>query len=78
MNLRDSTPKSAASERRIETMLATADEVAAMLGVSTRTVWRLLSSGQLVEPVRLGGSVRWRLDEVRQWINNGCVRESSE
>ena len=52
--------------------LVAADEVAAMLDVSTRTVWRLLSTGRLVQPVRIGGSVRWRLDEVRDWIKNGC------
>jgi len=61
-----------------EMRLIAADELARLLDVSTRTVWRLLSAGQLVQPVRLGGSVRWRLDEVRQWINNGCVCESSE
>lgn len=52
--------------------LITADEVASILCVSTRTVWRLLSTGKMVQPIRLGGSVRWRLDEVREWINNGC------
>ena len=61
-----------------EMRLIAADELARLLDVSTRTVWRLLSAGQLVQPIRLGGSVRWRLDEVRQWINNGCVCESSE
>jgi excisionase family DNA binding protein len=55
-----------------EIRLISADELAKMLDVSTRTVWRLLSTGQLVQPVRLGGSVRWRLDEVKVWINNGC------
>lgn len=52
--------------------LIAADELASMLDVSTRTVWRLLSTGRLVQPVRIGGSVRWRLDEVRDWIKNGC------
>jgi excisionase family DNA binding protein len=52
--------------------LIAADEVAAMLDVSTRTVWRLLSTGRMVQPLRIGGSVRWRLDEVREWIKNGC------
>lgn len=52
--------------------LIAADELARMLDVSTRTVWRLLSTGRMVQPVRIGGSVRWRLDEVKEWINNGC------
>lgn len=58
--------------RADEMRLIAADELASMLDVSTRTVWRLLSTGRLVQPVRLGGSVRWRLDEVRDWIKNGC------
>lgn len=52
--------------------LIAADQLAAMLDVSTRTVWRLLSTGRIVQPIRLGGSVRWRLDEVREWIAKGC------
>lgn len=55
-----------------EVRLIAADELAKMLDVSTRTVWRLLSTGKMVQPVRIGGSVRWRLDEVKEWINNGC------
>lgn len=52
--------------------LIAADQLAAMLDVSTRTVWRLLSTGRIVQPIRIGGSVRWRLDEVREWIAKGC------
>ncbi|WP_350212643.1 helix-turn-helix domain-containing protein [Botrimarina sp.] len=52
--------------------LISAEEVADMLSISTRTVWRLLSTGQMVQPIRIGGSVRWRLGEVCQWIDNGC------
>lgn len=55
-----------------EVRLIAAEEVAEILDVSTRTVWRLLSTGKLVQPLRIGGSVRWRLDEVQEWINNGC------
>lgn len=52
--------------------LIAADQLATMLDVSTRTVWRLLSTGRIVQPIRIGGSVRWRLDEVREWIAKGC------
>ena len=52
--------------------LITIDELASMLGMSKRTVWRLLSAGQIPEPIRLGGCTRWRLDLVRQWIDSGC------
>jgi prophage regulatory protein len=53
-------------------VLLTADEVAAMLGVSERTLWRLLSAGKVPEPVRFGRSTRWRAAEVADWIDRGC------
>jgi excisionase family DNA binding protein len=54
------------------TMLLTADEVAAMLGVSERTLWRLLSAGKVPKPVRFGRNTRWRVAEVKEWIDRGC------
>jgi excisionase family DNA binding protein len=52
--------------------LLNADEVAAMLGISERTLWRLLSAGKVPEPVRFGRSTRWRLADVKDWIEEGC------
>ncbi|HEY4311889.1 MAG TPA: helix-turn-helix domain-containing protein [Pirellulales bacterium] len=53
-------------------VLIKANEVADLLGVSTRTLWRLLSEGRLPQPVRLGGNTRWRLPDIETWIANGC------
>lgn len=53
-------------------VLLNAEEVAAMLGVSERTLWRLLSAGKVPKPVRFGRSTRWRLTEVKEWIDRGC------
>lgn len=47
-------------------------EVARRLGVSRRQVWKLLAGGQLPEPVRVGGSVRWREADIVAWIQAGC------
>ncbi|MDE2507821.1 MAG: helix-turn-helix domain-containing protein [Planctomycetota bacterium] len=55
----------------IKTLL-NADEVAAMLNISERTLWRLLSAGKVPKPVRFGRSTRWRLSDVREWIEEGC------
>ncbi len=55
-----------------EPLLIPAVELARLLHVSTRTLWRQLSAGQVPKPVRFGGTVRWRLDEVRKWIAEGC------
>ena len=56
--------------------MITAVDFATMLKVSVRTLWRLRSAGQVPEPVRLGGVVRWRLDEVKNWIAGGCQMSS--
>ena len=53
-------------------LLISVEEVSDLLGISVRSVWRLHSSHQIPEPVRLAGSVRWRLSEVRDWVDAGC------
>ena len=53
--------------------LIKAAEVAALVAISTRTLWRLVSVGRFPEPVRVGGSTRWRLADVERWIQQGCT-----
>ena len=55
-----------------EPLLIPAERVAELLGISKRTLWRLLSAGRLPEPVRLGGVVRWNQGELQDWIEQGC------
>lgn len=52
--------------------LISANTFAELLSVSKRTLSRLQSKGILPPPIRLGRSVRWRLDIVHEWIENGC------
>ncbi len=55
------------------TVLAvSARELANMLGVSLRQVWRLNAAGRLPKPIRLGGSIRWNREEVQKWFERGC------
>ena len=53
-------------------LLVPAVELARIMQISTRTLWRMRSAGQLPDPVRLGGTVRWRVDEIKNWIAEGC------
>lgn len=53
-------------------LLIPAVDLARMMQISTRTLWRMRSAGQVPEPVRLGGTVRWRLDEIKHWVEDGC------
>lgn len=60
------------SESDDESLLLSASKVARMLQVSTRTLWRLLAARKIINPIKLGRSVRWRKDELLQWIRAGC------
>ncbi len=60
------------SGEAVKPILITAADFARMMQISVRTLWRLCSAGQLIQPIRIGGNTRWRLDEVRQWIADDC------
>ena len=64
------------SKASIPCELITAVQLADLLSISERTLYRLKSTGQLPKPISLGGSVRWRLAEVRSWIAEGCPKPS--
>ena len=58
-------------------LLIDVDDVAFMLKVSKRTVWRYLSMGLLPEPIRFrpgrqGGGVRWHKAKFTKWVDKGC------
>ena len=57
---------------KVQPALITAAELAQMMQVSVRTLWRLLSAGQIPAPIRIGGNTRWRVEEINQWIAEGC------
>lgn len=47
-------------------------DMATMLGCSTRHVYRLSGSGALPQPVRLRNLVRWPKQQIDDWISAGC------
>lgn len=56
-----------------------AKELAAMLGISLRQVWRLNSAELLPRPIYLGGSCKWLRKEIEAFLEAGCPdRESWE
>ena len=56
----------------IETVeLLNARQVAKILNISTRTLWRLKSAGKLPQAVRVGGSVRWHPQDITEMITGG-------
>lgn len=56
----------------MESVLLRVKEVAALLAISARQVWKLNTTGRLPMPVRLGRSVRWRRVELQAWLAAGC------
>lgn len=53
-------------------LLLTAEQLAARMNLSKRTIYRLIDAGRMIQPIRLGGIVRWRAAEVEAWIAAGC------
>ena len=49
-----------------------AKELAQMLGVSLRQIWRLNATAKLPKNLRLGGSVKWSRAEITHWFEAGC------
>jgi excisionase family DNA binding protein len=50
--------------------LLTVRQVAELLGVHTRSVWRLSLTGEIPAPIRLGERVvRWRLSDLRDHLD---------
>ena len=65
-------PNNAESRVTPSPALLGVEHVADMLGVSSRTVRRLVDAGKAPQPTRLGKCVRWPRAAVESWIANGC------
>lgn len=59
-------------------LLISVETLAEMLDISPRSVWRRLSSGEMIEPIKIGKSVRWRRQEVIDWVEAGCPNPALE
>jgi len=49
---------------REERQLLSVGDVAEMLGLGISTIWRQVRRGTLPQPVRIGGSTRWRRADI--------------
>jgi excisionase family DNA binding protein len=59
--------------------LMTAREVACLLSVSARTVWRWTAQGILPAPVRPSRrATRWRARDIRNFLDDLSQQKSSE
>ncbi len=58
-----------------ESALLTVREVARLLNVGERSVWRWSDVGLMPPPIAIGRSRRWRwTEDLQPWIHAGCPR----
>lgn len=48
--------------------LLTVSDVAEVLGLGVSTIWRQVKLGNIPEPVRIGGSTRWRKADIEELV----------
>lgn len=59
--------------------LLTITDLANLLQLSTRTIYRYRSEGRLCAPISLRGrTTRWRKADVLDWIAKGCPPTSND
>lgn len=56
----------------VEAELIDVRVVARLLSCSTRHVYRLADAGRMPGPLKLGALVRWKRQEIQDWIACGC------
>lgn len=53
-------------------LVVDAARLAKLLGMGVRTIRTHDATGRLPAPVRIGGRVVWRVDEIRAWLAAGA------
>jgi len=56
----------------IQDRLLSVRDTAKLLGISARQVHRLRSSQRICPSLMVGGSVRFRLSTITEWLNMSC------
>lgn len=66
------------ADRQPEVMALSVREVARLLGISVRTVWRLVAAGDLPQPVRVGRAARWDRQTLVDWWEAKTSRKAQD
>jgi predicted DNA-binding transcriptional regulator AlpA len=62
----------ARKRRRLSPLVVDARRLARLLCAGVRTVRTWDAAGKLPAPIRIGGRVVWRVDEIRAWLAAGA------
>lgn len=57
--------------------LLTIRDLATLLRVHPRTIRRLCQAGRLPQPIKLGGSHRWRIEDIDRTLGSGYANASA-
>ena len=63
-----STESSASDAHRVEPLLLNVDQVAALLAISPRAVWKYVSARLLPRPIRIGRCCRWHRHDLEDFL----------
>jgi len=55
-------------------VLLTVSDVARLLRLSVRTVWRRTATGELPRPIHVGKAARWLRSEIVTWAEGNRLR----
>ena len=60
------------ARKETDVRLLTAKDAGKLCRLSKRSWFRFNSCGRIPEPVRIGGSVRWRHSDIQKWLEWDC------
>ncbi len=55
-----------------EEKLLNVQDVSLALGLSDRTIRRMVRTGQVPPPLKLGQGIRWQSSVLDSWMRGGC------
>ncbi len=61
----------------VEPLALTVNQVGRLLGISGRTVWRLVAKGELAPPVAIGSSARFKRGDVEAYLEGLPYRKEN-
>jgi excisionase family DNA binding protein len=53
-------------------LLIDSKQAAKLLRVSERMLWKMHHTGEMPPPIRIGRAVRWSLEALKRWVEEGC------
>lgn len=62
----------------LKPLVLTAEQVAHVLGISVRSVWRFAGSGELPRPISIGRSKRWDVRAIEDYLNSKATENCAD